>query len=51
MWLKGRIIVCDYDYDYEETRPGPMLCCIVCIVCIFSYKKIISRYCKHVLKK
>jgi hypothetical protein len=20
MWLKGRIIVCDY--DYEETRPG-----------------------------
>jgi hypothetical protein len=50
MWLKGRIIICDYDYDYdyEETRPGPMLCCIVCI---FSYKKIISRYCKHVLKK
>jgi hypothetical protein len=48
MWLKGRIIVCDYDYDYEETRPGLMLCCMFVF---FSYKKIISRYCKHVLRK
>jgi len=24
MWLKGRIIVCDY--DYEQTRPEHMLC-------------------------